>query len=442
MFNLKLSNKGVIFGFIFFSLFFLLFKTQISLAQENNLTNFSNLEISNKFKSKLTLKMGSSSYTLSPAEIELWLKSQSDFRLNKNYLSEIENIDICSLEKTPFCELSFSFLDKYHIQKYSHLSIDHEALKNFLNDLARKINRDPTDAKLQFKDGKVSVFAISEEGLALDIEKSLEIIKNYFKDRNIQNELELAYTKNKPAISTDSINNLGITKLIGEGHSDFKGSTRSRIFNINVAINRFQGIIIKPGEEFSFVEILGEVDGEHGYKPELVIKKDKTEPEFGGGICQVSTTVFRAAIYSGLKITARRNHAYPVQYYNPQGMDATIYIPKPDLRFTNNTPANILIQSEIIGTELIFRFYGTDDGRKINIIGPKIIERNSDGSMKTTFSQEVINKEGTIFINDVFNSSYDSPSKYPHPEEETILTSKPKDWSSNEWKKYKKEHNL
>jgi vancomycin resistance protein YoaR len=174
-----------------------------------------------------------------------------------------------------------------------------------------------------------------------------------------------------------------------------------------------------------------------------VIKNNKTEPEFGGGICQVSTTVFRVAINSGLEITARRNHAYPVSYYNPQGMDATVYVPRPDLRFINDTPGYILIQTKIEGTKLTFQFYGTDDGRKIEIIGPKILEKNPDGSMKATFTQKINDKDGQLVREDVFNSSYDSPDKYPHPlGPNDVLTEKPKSWSDKEWKKYKKEHGI
>ena len=171
--------------------------------------------------------------------------------------------------------------------------------------------------------------------------------------------------------------------------------------------------------------------------PELVIKNGATEPEFGGGICQVSTTTFRAAIYSGLKITARRNHAYPVSYYNPQGMDSTVYVPQPDLKFINNTPRYILIQTKIEGTILTFDFYGTDDGRKTTVDGPTITERQPDGSMKATFTQHVADASGKEFINDVFNSSYKSPYLYPHPGGIT-LTVKPSNWSKDQWKAYQK----
>ena len=110
-------------------------------------------------------------------------------------------------------------------------------------------------------------------------------------------EIELPYTTTEPKIKSSRASSLGINTLIGEGVSNFRGSPKNRIFNINVATEKFNGVLISPGEEFSFVKTLGEVDGEHGYAPELVIKKDKTEPEFGGGICQVSTTAFRAATF-------------------------------------------------------------------------------------------------------------------------------------------------
>ena len=172
----------------------------------------------------------------------------------------------------------------------------------------------------------------------------------------------------------------------------------------------------------------------------MVIKQNTTEPEFGGGICQISTTAFRAALYSGLKITARRNHAHPVSYYNPQGMDATVYIPTPDLKFINNTPGYILIQTKIEGTILTFDFYGTGDGRKVELIGPKVLEHNPDGSMKTTLVQKVTDANGNVIINDTFNSNYNSPNNYPHPGQ--ILAAKPRNWTDDQWKTYKKANHI
>lgn len=422
-----------------FLCFFVAFPSK-SLGEKISQTGSVYRGFSGILKNDMTLKVGALKYTLAKSVVEKWVAEKPDLFYNPNYRSEIERSDFCQYKKSFACELTFSYRQGYHIQKNLKFEFNDKLISAFLDDLGRQFDKDPENAKLTMANGKVSVFSLSSDGIKLNKEKSLDILIEHLKNNDLELPIDLAYDSISPEISTSSIENLGITSLIGEGRSNFRGSPKNRIFNINVATKRYAGIIIKPGEEFSFVKVLGPVDGEHGYLPELVIKKDKTEPEFGGGICQVSTTAFRAAIYSGLKITARTNHAYPVSYYNPQGMDATVYIPRPDLRFINNTPGYILIQTKIEGTELVFQFYGTDDGRKTNIIGPTITERSPDGSLKATFTQEVNDKEGNSILEDVFNSAYDSPSKYPHPGQ--IITEKPKDWSEKQWKQYKKDNNL
>jgi len=369
-----------------------------------------------------------------------WIENSNVFFLSSSERSEFENINYCPVNEI-FCSLTLTEMQRHHIKLFYQTSLNDDAIKSYIDDLARKVNRDPIDAKFQIEDGKVAIFSEPQNGITLDTEKSVETIKSALKSKGIKSSLtiELPFVAEKPSIGYEDANNMGINSLVGEGTSNFKGSPKNRIHNIGVATSRFNGVLIKPGEEFSFVKNLGEVDAEHGYLPELVIKHDKTEPEFGGGICQVSTTAFRAAIYSGLKITARRNHAYPVSYYNPQGMDSTVYIPNPDLRFINNTPGYILIQTIIDGTILKFQFYGTDDGRQITIDGPKVLEKKSDGSMKTTFTQNVLDKDGKEIIKDIFNSAYNSPDKYPHPGQE-IFTTKPDDWSKKQWEEYKKTH--
>ena len=132
------------------------------------------------------------------------------------------------------------------------------------------------------------------------------------------------------------------------------------------------GVLLAPGENFSQLGVLGEIDGAHGWYQELVIKGNETVPEYGGGLCQVGSTSFRMALASGLEIVERRNHSYRVRYYEPAGTDATIYSPAPDFRFKNNTNHHILITSEIKGDMLAFYAWGTSDGRKAEQTKPKI----------------------------------------------------------------------
>lgn len=427
---------------LIFSLSFLLFSSAAASAEEDfSLGLFSEQDINNRFDKDIAFKAGAYAAQISGTQIHEWIQEKEILAYNPGYKSEAENINFCQYKKSVPCALTFSLKKRYRIRKISEATVNIEMLSKFLDDLSHTTDKDPENAKLQVENNKVSVFTLSKNGIKLNQEKSLQIILDYFKNNSDNNEIELAYDEIKPEITTDSIDNLGIKSLIGEGTSSFAGSPKNRIHNINIGAQKFNGVLIKPGEKFSFIQTLGPVDESTGYLPELVIKTDQTVPEFGGGMCQVSTTAFRAAVYSGLKIAARSPHAYPVRYYNPQGMDATVYIPNPDLKFINNTPGYILIQTKIEGTTLIFDFFGADDGRKINIIGPKITESNPDGSMKATFTQEVLDKDGNQIINDVFNSAYDSPSKYPHPGEE-IFKEKPKDWTQGEWRAYKKLHNL
>ncbi len=163
---------------------------------------------------------------------------------------------------------------------------------------------------------------------------------------------------------------MGITSLLGTGETDFSGSPYNRRINIAVGLASFNGQIIPPGEGSGAGKILGRVDASTGYKHELVIKGDKTIPEYGGGLCQVSTTVYRSVLFAGLPITERRNHSYAVSYYDPQGLDATIYPPSPDLKFKNDTTGHILIQTTTIGDKAYANIYGTPVDRHVDLIGP------------------------------------------------------------------------
>lgn len=289
-------------------------------------------------------------------------------------------------------------------------TISQSAINDFLSGLTPSINQEPVNAQLTIENGEVTAFALSQNGRELKINESAQKIANQILQG--ANSIELVVDETPAQINTQTIDTLGLTSLLGEGVSNFAGSPKNRTFNIGLGATKLNDILVKPGEEFSFVSLIGEIDGEHGYLPELVIKNNKTIPEYGGGLCQVSTTLFRAAVNSGLKITERYPHAFPVRYYNPQGFDATVYPPHPDLRFLNDTPNNILIQSKIKGTQLIFEIYGTDDGRQTKIIGPTILQSNPDGSMKAVLYQEIW-RDGVLERKDTFRSNYKSPALYP-----------------------------
>ena len=288
--------------------------------------------------------------------------------------------------------------------------LNQEKVRIYLISLTKNIDRQATNAKLTWENNEIKFVFLAQPGQKLNLEKSIQkIIDDIMAD---QKNIQLVIDKTEPGISDQNIKELGLTSLLGKGESNFAGSPKNRQYNIQVGATKLNGWLIKPGEEFSFVSAIGEIDGANGWVEGLVIKNNQTIPEFGGGICQVSTTLFRAAVNSGLKITERQAHAYPVSYYNPPGFDATIYPPRPDFKFLNNTPGHILLQNKIVGTKLTFEFYGQDDGRKVKIKGPTILFKNPDGSMKTILTQEIW-RDGQLTEKNDFRSSYKSPSLYP-----------------------------
>ncbi len=388
----------------------------------------------------LNLEINGRTEVVPAATVESWVSINTQTVFSHNRKAEIEDIHYCPLSYS-FCELALQSRKRAFIRTELTTTIDEEKIKAFIADLALRTDGDPKDAVFAGgENGSITVSQKETFGYAMKQDEALQLIKNSLATSNHSPLIiKLPGALTEPNIKSTDIDSLGVKELIGTGLTNFAGSPKNRIYNINRALEQFQSIIIAPGEEFSFVKYLGEVDGEHGYLPELVIRNNKTEPEFGGGICQVSSTVFRAAINSGMKITERRNHSYPVQYYKPYGLDATIYVPRPDFKFINNTGHHIMIQHEITGTELRFRFFGTNDGRTVAVDGPHILEHNPDGSMRTTFTQSVKDKDGKEFIHDVFPSNYKSPKLFPHPgDEQTKLTSKPANWSNRQWRDYKK----
>ncbi|MCK5491031.1 MAG: VanW family protein [Candidatus Pacebacteria bacterium] len=383
---------------------------------------------------KRTISKNISSFQNNPIEIKLIAKDPK-IREDKNNLAllsaenliekKIElkyNESFWEVQKEDFALwLKFTVINNSDNSKSLGIKINEEKVKDYLLTLVPQINREPIDALLEFKNGKIEMFALSQEGLAIQIEKSIEEInRSVFNSEiysdNSQKSIVITMITEKvlPTINTESIDNMGITTLLATGESNFAGSPNNRRHNITVGAAKFQGVLIGPEDIFSFNEALGDVGPKEGYLPELVIKQGETIPEYGGGLCQVSTTAFRTAVLAGLEVTERKNHAYAVSYYAPQGTDATIYPPHPDLSFKNNTPAYILIQTKIEGNKLYFDFYGSDDGRKVQTKGPVIYDRQSDGSMKSVWTQQVYDKNEELMFEDKFYSIYKSPALYPH----------------------------
>lgn len=314
---------------------------------------------------------------------------------------------------------SIDFEPKKNSQGKNDLSvkINPSSIFDYLEKIQLEINREPSNAVFGEKNGSIIVESGGETGAALNLNSSTkkigEEILNGPKTNNKDIEIKLIIEEKEPNVGKKTLENLKINALVGQGKSNFSGSPKNRRYNIGVGAAKFNNIVIPPDKEFSFIETLGEVTAKAGYLPELIIKGGKTIPELGGGLCQISTTAFRAAIYTGLPILERKPHAYPVVYYNPQGMDATIYPPHPDLKFKNDTGGAIFVQTKIDKNELIFNFFGVKQNRVIKIIGPNAYDRQPNGALKAIFWREFYDGD-KLLKKEPFYSSYSSPAKYPH----------------------------
>jgi len=260
--------------------------------------------------------------------------------------------------------------------------LNDERVKSFVDSIGKSLDVEAKNAKLAISNGKATVFEASITGRTLDRAQAKIDIENNLKSRMESKEVDsdlavinLKVALREPEISEQKISDLGIVELIGTATTSFVGSSSNRIHNVQVGAAAINGVLLKPDEIFSTLKQLGTIDASSGYLEELVIKENKTIPEFGGGLCQVSSTLFRAALNAGMKITERQNHKYRVSYYEPPvGMDATIYDPAPDFKFVNNYGTYVLIQSKVVGTKITFDIYGTKDGRTVEISDPVVTD--------------------------------------------------------------------
>ncbi len=313
-----------------------------------------------------------------------------------------------------------------------------DQIQTYVDGLNQTLKKDPVDAVFKFDNGRVLDFQPASEGYTLNdpsltdkICSSLSQLINK-DDKSVKITVETVISS--PKINTGDANDLGIKELLGSGSSTFKHSDAVRNFNVEKGASIVNRVLVAPGETFSFIKSLGNVTLAEGYKQAYVIKQGQTILDVGGGICQVSTTLFRAMLSAGLDITARTNHAYRVVYYEedkPPGYDATVFIPSPDLKFVNDTGHYLLIQSTYDGVnkKLTYNIYGTSDGRQSSIsnyrqwdstpappsvyiddptlpIGKTIQDERSIPGLKTAFDWKVYSADGRILHQKTFQSVY------------------------------------
>lgn len=320
----------------------------------------------------------------------------------------------------------------------SSYTFDGDRLREELKPFKQLAYKEPVNAKFTVENNKVVEFSQSEDGTVLDEERIEKFVYDRIpviisSSKNTNFEYLLPTITLEPEITTEEVNEYGIEEKIGEGVSYFVGSIPNRIYNIGLAASRIDGTLVAPGEEFSFNKNIGDISRLSGYKEAYVISNGRTILGDGGGVCQVSTTLFRAMLDAGVPITERHAHSYRVGYYeqqSPVGIDATIYVPSVDLKFKNDTGKHILISADFdsVNQKLTFSFFGKSDGRETVVSDPVILSQSGapeplyedDPELPVGVTKQVdfaasganvqftrtVTRNGEVLIDETYNSRY------------------------------------
>ncbi|MBA3946119.1 MAG: VanW family protein [Herpetosiphonaceae bacterium] len=241
--------------------------------------------------------------------------------------------------------------------------LDQKQLRKWVTKLAAKIGRDSVEPRVDWNGGNLKITQPGRSAYQMDIDRAVTRINEAIVGSG--RSLDLPVNEVQPKVTPETLGTLGIKELVSTGQSDFTGSAAYRITNIKAGVNLINGILIAPGGEFSFDDNVPAIDPAHGFTDGYAIVGDRTQLEPGGGICQVSTTLFRAAFYAGMPFSDWTPHRFRISWYEKYdtiGMDATIFTGGgPDLRFVNNTDHWMLIQGTVDEPKALmtFQIYGT-----------------------------------------------------------------------------------
>lgn len=257
------------------------------------------------------------------------------------------------------------------------VGLSNQRLYSFLTEIAPNLEIKEENARFIFNDDtrQLDLIQPAIQGQYLDIESSIRAINEKLLAGEHNVALDMEYTQ--PPIGNDTTaESLGITELVSSHTTYYYGSDASRRQNIATAAGRFHGVLIPPGESFSMAEVLGDVSLDTGFAEAWIIFGDRTIKGVGGGVCQVSTTLFRTVFFGGYPIIERYPHAYRVYYYEQTyggghddawaGLDATVYVPVVDFKFTNDTNYWLLMETYVGNSYLTWKFYSTGVGRSVD----------------------------------------------------------------------------
>ncbi|ACO30864.1 VanW family protein [Bacillus cereus] len=279
------------------------------------------------------------------------------------------------------------------------------AYESFMKDKYNETLKNPVNAELSIEGTTVNI-SQSQNGEKIDKGKLTDLTKQAITSGT--SDITLPVTLLKPERSTEDIQKMGIKEVIAEYSTPMAGRNRNQSFNVNKSANTLSGVIVAPDETFSFNGRVGVTDAAHGYKSAAVYSQGKVIQSAGGGVCQVSSTLYSAALRADLGIVSRSNHSMPVNYL-PLGQDAAVADYGPDLKFKNNTGNHIYIQAFSNGGSITTRIFGTNTGKNVEV-SSQVISRTNDKITAVTYKK--VTQNGEVISNgQISKSVYKSAPK-------------------------------
>jgi vancomycin resistance protein YoaR len=302
----------------------------------------------------------------------------------------------------------------------------------YFRQLQKAVNAPPKDAQFAaLSSGRVRVVP-SVEGRVVDVPGTAgNLLKAVLSPRGLGRSAPIVMATSQPKRTTADAQAMGIKEPVGSFETFF-GGVANRIANVQLVSHLIDNTLIAPGHTFSFNDTTGDRNAEKGFKVAPVIINGELQNALGGGVCQVSTTVFNAAYEAGLDITARTNHALYISHY-PQGRDATVNYPDTDLRFVNDTGHWLLLRTWVSSSSLTVVLYGTSLHRRVVsetgplretgapplkkvkdptlLKGKQVVEEAGSPSLATSVHRRVYSVDGKLLYDTVWNSSYRGETK-------------------------------
>jgi vancomycin resistance protein YoaR len=311
------------------------------------------------------------------------------------------------------------------------LAIGGRDADEWLVKLGRRVEHAPKDATFAVDGSHVRVVP-AEPGVRLDaVAAAKAVLAAALRPQPARRIAELPVEQAPPKRSTQEARAMGIRGIVSSYTTEY-GGIPNRIHNVQLVSHLIDGTLIAPGSTFSFNQTTGARTADKGFLEAPVIVNGELTTGLGGGVCQVSTTVFNAAFEAGLKITERINHALYISHY-PQGRDATVDYPSVDLKFVNDTGNWLLLRTFVGSSSLTVNLYGTPVHRKVDsttaplvTTGPIPVQKTVDPSlepgetvvddagvppMSTSVTRDVYTPNGKLLYHDTWYSSYRAEPK-------------------------------